>query len=71
MDIKLIDFVIFGSCLVVGLMIGDGIGSRVNNVDNSISENAKKIERMEVMAAEIDLKMGLILEKVKKLEDHE
>jgi len=67
MKLDIIDFVIFGSCLVVGLMIGDGIGSRVNNVDNSISENAKKIERMEVMAADIDLKMGLILEEVKEL----
>ena len=66
---KMIDVFIYASCILVGLMIGDGIGSRVNNVDKGISENTKSIERMQVMAAQIDLKMGLILEKVKKLEE--
>lgn len=66
---KFIDIFIYACCLLVGLMIGDGIGSKVNSVDIGMNENAKSIERMHVMAAEIDLKMGLILEKVKELED--
>ena len=68
---KIINILTYGSCLLVGLIIGNGIGSSINAVDNTISENTKRIERMSVIAAEIDLKMGLILEKVKKLEDHE
>ena len=66
---KFIDIFIYACCLLVGLMSGDGIGSKVNSVDIGMNENAKSIERMHVMAAEIDLKMGLILEKVKELED--
>ena len=58
------DLVIYGGCLVCGLMIGYGITSKTDSVDKGISENAKNIE---VMAADIELKMGLILEEVKKL----
>ena len=65
---KMIDILTYGSCLLVGLIIGNGIGSSINTVDNTISENTKRIESMSVVAAEIDLKMGLILEKVKALE---
>jgi len=66
---KMIGILTYGSCLLVGLMIGNGIGSSINTVDNTISENTKNIERMLVMSADIDLKMGLILEKVKSLEN--
>ena len=66
---KMIGILTYGSCLLVGLMIGNGIGSSINTVDNTISENTKNIERMLVMSADIDLKMGLILEKVKGLEN--
>ena len=65
---KMIDILTYGSCLLVGLIIGNGIGSSINTVDDGISENTKRIESMSVVAAEIDLKMGLILEKVKALE---
>ena len=65
---KMIDILTYGSCLLVGLIIGNGIGSSINNIDDGISENTKRIESMSVVAAEIDLKMGLILEKVKALE---
>tara|TARA_R110000824_G_scaffold33981_3_gene108495 strand:+ start:3870 stop:4088 length:219 start_codon:yes stop_codon:yes gene_type:complete len=66
---KMIDVFIYACCILVGLGIGDVIGSRVNNVDATISENTKRIERMQIVAAQIDLKMGLILEKVKGLEN--
>jgi len=66
---KMIDILTYGSCLLVGLMIGNGIGSSINTVDNTISENTKNIEHMLVMSADIDLKMGLILDKVKALEN--
>jgi len=67
---KLIDLVLYGGCLLLGLMIGDGIGSRVNDVDKSINSNAKKIEQMQLIAAQIDIKMALVLEQVKRMDNN-
>ena len=35
---------IYACCLLVGLMIGDGIGSKVNSIDIGMNENAKSID---------------------------
>jgi|3_EtaG_2_1085321.scaffolds.fasta_scaffold35902_4 hypothetical protein len=61
---KLMDLVIYGGCLICGLLIGHAITSKTDSVDKGISKNAKNIE---AMAVDIELKMGLILEEVKKL----
>lgn len=63
MEDYILKVIICGSCFVMGMSFANMV------VKNEKIENDRleRIERMEAMAADIDLKMGLILDNVKVL----
>lgn len=65
MEDYILKVIICGSCFVVGISFANLLISNEKIED----ERSARIERIEEMAADIDLKMGLILEKVKELKD--
>ncbi len=63
MEDYILKVIICGSCFVVGMSFANLLISNEKIED----ERSARIERIEEMAADIDLKMGLILENVKDL----
>ena len=71
MKIEIIDLVIFGNFVIIGLIVASIFTDISNKRKMVVEGHADRLDRIEVMAADIDLKMGLILDKVKKMGDHE
>ena len=63
MEDYILKVIICGSCFVVGMSFANLLISNEKIED----ERSARIERIEEMAADFDLKMGLILENVKDL----
>ena len=71
MKIEIIDLVIFGNFVIIGLIVAS-IFTDISNKNEVIVEGqVERLERIEVMASDIDVKMSLILEEVKKMEGRE
>ena len=71
MKIELIDLVIFGNFIIIGLIVVSIFTDISNKKEVIVEGQVERLERIEVMASDIDVKMSLILEEVKKMEGRE
>ncbi len=69
MKLEMIDLVIFGNFIILCVIVGSIFTDISSKNEEVVESQVERLERIEVMASDIDLKMGLILEEVKELKE--
>ena len=67
MKLEIIDLVIFGNFIILCVIVGSIFTDISSKNEEVVESQVERLERIEVMASDIDVKMGLILEEVKEL----